>query len=86
MSEQLCFYVMFMFLFFQGSIVGMNPVQIRATVDLYPSSRAAPAAQHPEAAAGGWTRYPNILTQESADRLTFLKTSTWSVSSLPKQA
>lgn len=66
----------------------MNPVQIRATVDLYPSTRSALAGHmhHPEAPAGWLTRYPNILTEESADWLIFLKSSTWIVSSLPKQA
>ncbi|CAG01282.1 unnamed protein product [Tetraodon nigroviridis] len=72
----------------RGSTVGMNPVQIRATVDLYPSSRSALAGHvhGPQAPAGGLTPYPNTLTEESADRLIFLKTSTRSVSSLPKQA
>lgn len=38
----------------QGPLVGMNPVQIRATLDLYPSSRASPpgGVHHPEAPAG----------------------------------
>lgn len=73
----------------QGSIVGMNPVQIRATVDLYPSTRSALAGHvhHPEAPAGWWTHSPNIPTEESADWLSFFpKGSTRSVSSLPKQA
>ncbi|XP_035494399.2 SPARC-like protein 1 [Scophthalmus maximus] len=36
-----------------GPLVGMNPVQIRATLDLYPSSRASPpgGVHHPEAPA-----------------------------------
>lgn len=36
---------------FQGPLVGMNPVQIRATADLYPSSRSSPSG-HPDAPAG----------------------------------
>uniref|UniRef100_H2TJ98 SPARC-like protein 1 n=1 Tax=Takifugu rubripes TaxID=31033 RepID=H2TJ98_TAKRU len=43
-----------------GSIVGMNPVQIRATVDLYPSTRSALAGHvhHPEAPADPCTNFP----------------------------
>lgn len=42
---------------FQGPLVGMNPVQIRATVDLYPSSRPSVGGSihHPEAPAGWLT-------------------------------
>lgn len=60
--------------FLQGSLVGMNPVQIRAAVDLYPRTRSALAGHihHPEAPAGWLTHYPNIPTKESADWLIFL--------------
>lgn len=50
----------------QGPLVGMNPVQIRATVDLYPSSRPSlgGGTHRPEAPAG-W------LVKSSAAALTF---------------
>lgn len=43
----------------QGPLVGMNPVQIRATVDLYPSSRPSlgESTHHPESLAG-WFSQP----------------------------
>ncbi|KAM7009317.1 SPARC-like protein 1 [Tautogolabrus adspersus] len=43
-----------------GPLVGMNPVQIRATVDLYPSSRASHGGgvHHPEAPADPCDNFP----------------------------
>ncbi|XP_076584735.1 SPARC-like protein 1 [Chaetodon auriga] len=43
-----------------GPLVGMNPVQIRATVDLYPSSRSSHGAgvHHPEAPADPCDNFP----------------------------
>ncbi len=44
------------FVLFQGPLVGMNPVQIRATVDLYPSSRpSAGGVVHGPEAPTGWS-------------------------------
>ncbi|XP_030256080.1 SPARC-like protein 1 [Sparus aurata] len=43
-----------------GPLVGMNPVQIRATVDLYPSSRSSlgGGAHHPESPADPCDNFP----------------------------
>ncbi|KAM3624504.1 uncharacterized protein V6R79_024317 [Siganus canaliculatus] len=43
-----------------GPLVGMNPVQIRATVDLYPSTRTSLSggAHHPEAPADPCEKFP----------------------------
>ncbi|XP_045902570.1 SPARC-like protein 1 isoform X2 [Micropterus dolomieu] len=43
-----------------GPLVGMNPVQIRATVDLYPSSRSSLSGgvHHPEAPADPCDKFP----------------------------
>ena len=48
----------------QGPLVGMNPVQIRATVDLYPGSRPSlgGGVHHPEAPAGWLIQLSPILT------------------------
>ncbi|XP_010743198.3 SPARC-like protein 1 [Larimichthys crocea] len=40
-----------------GPLVGMNPVQIRATADLYPSSRSSPSS-HPDAPADPCDNFP----------------------------
>ena len=39
-------------LLFQGPLVGVNPVQIRATVDLYPGSSFGGSTSQPENPAG----------------------------------
>lgn len=76
---------------FQGPLVGMNPVQIRATVELYPSSRLSPGGgtHHPEGPAGWFhsvhsrpsyrlMHYPNSLTRICwLDH--FAKASAWMV-------
>ena len=79
---------------FQGPLVGMNPVQIRATVDLYPSSRPSLGGSiHHSEAPAGWliqrlkrspfTTLTNALFQHSHRGICWLghlaKTSTWIV-------
>ena len=48
------FFISTFFVLFQGPLVGMNPVQIRVTADLYPGSRSAVGGgvDHPEIPAG----------------------------------
>lgn len=55
---------MFLVYVSQGPLVGMNPVQIRATVELYPSSRPSlgGGTQHPETPAGWFNSVATGLT------------------------
>lgn len=87
------FYLHVSCVLFQGPLVGMNPVQIRATVDLYPSSRPSLGGgiHHPEAPAGWclvnsaaaatFTILTNTLSQQSHRGICWLdyfaKTSAW---------
>lgn len=89
----LFFYLHLSCVLFQGPLVGMNPVQIRATVDLYPSSRPSLGGgiHHPEApvgwclvnlaAAATFTILTNSLCKQSHRGICwqdhFAKTSAW---------
>lgn len=63
------------YVFFQGPLVGMNPVQIRATVDLYPRSRPSLSGgiRLPEAPAGWCLLSVNVIHTNLQTRLHILR-------------